>query len=152
MGVRVDHITKTTSRITTTTDANTSHPRRIARFSFWFIERNVALFLFNRWSGTSALVGLEAAAGQSFGDHDAKWEGPHGRVVANGIADDDQDFALRGTPAVLERPPGDAVDTGYRLDGVHLWIAPSDADDYVYLERAGTFERWPRAVHPIGCS
>jgi hypothetical protein len=37
-----------------------------------------------------------------------------------------------------------------------LWIAPSDADDAVYVVNGdpaagGTWERWPRADDPILC-
>ena len=66
--------------------------------------------------------------------------------------DDSQHFSLRGTADAEAHPPADAVDTGYRLADAHLWIAPSDADDYIYIKREGTFQRWPRANRPMGCS
>ena len=42
--------------------------------------------------------------------------------------------------------PPDATDTGFRYDGVlKLYIAPSDADRYVYLIAPADSERWPRS-------
>jgi len=66
--------------------------------------------------------------------------------------DDSQHFSLRGTANAKAHPPADAIDTGYRLADAHLWIASSDADDYIYSQRDGTFQRWPRAERPMSCS
>jgi len=42
--------------------------------------------------------------------------------------------------------PSDATDTGFRYDGVlKLYLAPSDADKYVYLVAPADSERWPRS-------
>jgi hypothetical protein len=42
--------------------------------------------------------------------------------------------------------PSDATDTGFRYDGVlKLYLAPSDADRYVYLVAPADSERWPRS-------
>jgi hypothetical protein len=42
--------------------------------------------------------------------------------------------------------PSDATDTGFRYDGVlKLYLAPSDADRYVYLIAPADSERWPRS-------
>jgi hypothetical protein len=65
--------------------------------------------------------------------------------------DNSEHFELHGTPAENAHPPPDAVDTGYRLDDARLWMAASDGDDYVYIERSATFQRWPRAIRPVSC-
>jgi len=54
------------------------------------------------------------------------------------------------------RFPDDAEPTGMRRGDHQLWVAPSDADDAVYVvtgvpTAAGTWERWPRADEPILC-
>jgi hypothetical protein len=68
-------------------------------------------------------------------------------------ADSSHRFALAGRPDADATPPSDAADTGYRFDGISLWIAPSDADASVYLRQPdGTFQQWPRSPQPLVCS
>jgi len=54
------------------------------------------------------------------------------------------------------RLPDDAAATGYHRGDWELWVAPSDADEAVYVvngdpDAGGTWERWPRSTEPIGC-
>ncbi|MEO6714321.1 MAG: hypothetical protein ABIM89_12940 [Mycobacteriales bacterium] len=46
--------------------------------------------------------------------------------------------------------PGDATDTGYRLDGKSLWLAADGSAAYVGT--AGAFERWPAPAEMVGCA
>jgi hypothetical protein len=47
-------------------------------------------------------------------------------------------------------PPADALDTGYRLGDLQLWLAGSDPAG-VYLRTPTETERWPRADPPVLC-
>ena len=54
------------------------------------------------------------------------------------------------------RLPDDAEPTGYHRGSWELWVAPSDADDAVYVaegdpRNGGTWERWPRTTDIIAC-
>jgi hypothetical protein len=46
--------------------------------------------------------------------------------------------------------PIGARDTGYRQDGVELWMDPTD-DSFVYLVSEHTVERWPQDPSPAAC-
>lgn len=50
------------------------------------------------------------------------------------------------SPAAL---PATAADTGYSVDGSHLWTSP-DTDAYIWLVGPAGTERWPRAAS-LGC-
>ena len=47
--------------------------------------------------------------------------------------------------------PQDAIDTGFRLDSVELWIDDT-GPDAVYVVDGDSVERWPRAKSEIGCA
>jgi len=49
----------------------------------------------------------------------------------------------------IELPP-EAQYTGYHLDELEFWLAPSEPDG-AYLRVSDDVERWPRADLPIGC-
>ncbi len=49
------------------------------------------------------------------------------------------------------RLPSDAYDTGWHRGGWHLWVSPSQADDYVYVVNEDRVERWDRSPGPIYC-
>jgi len=46
------------------------------------------------------------------------------------------------------RLPDDAVDSGFRRDGVSLWHVPGD-QSAVWLASGATAERWPRGEPPL---
>lgn len=46
--------------------------------------------------------------------------------------------------------PADAEDTGYRLDGLQLWLSPGDADA-AYLRSPVDVERWPSPPGIVAC-
>lgn len=51
------------------------------------------------------------------------------------------------------RPPTDARYTGYHHQRLRLWVAASDADRYVYLQRIdGSFDRGHGATERLACS
>lgn len=47
--------------------------------------------------------------------------------------------------------PGDAVDTGYRREGRHLWLSPDRKRAYVGAP-GGSVELWPRTTQPLWCA
>lgn len=47
--------------------------------------------------------------------------------------------------------PGDAIDTGYRREGRHLWLSPDRKRAYVGAPGAGSVELWPRMTQPLQC-
>ena len=47
--------------------------------------------------------------------------------------------------------PPDAYDTGWHRGDWHLWISPSQIDDYIYVVNEDRVERWDRAPSPIYC-
>ena len=49
------------------------------------------------------------------------------------------------------RLPDDAVDSGFHIDDWHVFTIPSGRAVFVRT-RDGTYERWPRAKEPIGCT
>ena len=48
------------------------------------------------------------------------------------------------------RLPADAIDTGYRRDGRHLWLAADRKQAFV--GNHGSVEAWPRTAKPLGCA
>ena len=48
--------------------------------------------------------------------------------------------------------PRDARSTGYRLDGIELWLSPRDSASAIYVVRSDRVERWPRARSSIACA
>lgn len=46
--------------------------------------------------------------------------------------------------------PPNAADTGYRLEGLALWLSPTDPDG-IYIVSPGDVERWPRADPVVDC-
>lgn len=48
--------------------------------------------------------------------------------------------------------PGDAVDTGYRREGRHLWLSPNRLRAYVGKPGSGSVELWPRTTQPLWCA
>jgi hypothetical protein len=58
---------------------------------------------------------------------------------------------LRDELAVAIDLPPDAVDTGYRLGELELWLRPSEPAA-AYLRAGDDVERWPRADPAIACA
>lgn len=53
--------------------------------------------------------------------------------------------------AALDGPPAPAVDTGYRQEGLALWMDPAD-DRFIYLVAPDGTERWPKETESRGCA
>ena len=68
----------------------------------------------------------------------------------NGLFDD-LDYLHGRFQAAIEAP-ADAVTTGVHTADVELWVSPSDPDAVFLRNRAGTFDRWPRADPKILCA
>lgn len=49
--------------------------------------------------------------------------------------------------------PNEALDTGYRLEKIELWMVPHD-DSFAYLRNGKHAERWPapRPNEMVGCA
>lgn len=61
----------------------------------------------------------------------------------------DDETATAYRPATIL--PKNARDSGYRQDGVELWIVPGD-DRFIYLVHGDDeVHRWPRDPSPPGC-
>lgn len=63
------------------------------------------------------------------------------RDIIGGFADPD---VVPGFDADTELPPG-AIDTGYRREGMALWMDPTD-DEHIYVVTPNGVEAWPRSA------
>lgn len=78
----------------------------------------------------------------------------HGPRAPQFVSDDRGEFGdqLRTTYDGSARLPADAVDTGFRRAGRHLWVAADRSAAYlVALDDDTDVQRWPRAERPIYC-
>jgi hypothetical protein len=60
-------------------------------------------------------------------------------------------LALQGQAASSVDPPADIQATGLKNARFELFVAPSTADDFLYLRHNSTFDQWPRSRTPVIC-
>lgn len=67
------------------------------------------------------------------------------------VRDTDGEFTGENRFAADAKLPTDAYDTGWHRGEWHLWVSPSQVDDYIYVVNEDRVERWGKAPRPIFC-